>query len=907
MNKTAIRNFAMWARTKLISDTTKQAQRVGITPTEILEKLPSSTEDLEFYEGVRDPLQAPAIAQRQALVRALREKEADLGSYTAAFDTIIEEVAYTWFNRLIAIRFMEVNGYLPGHLRVLSSIRSGKREPDMVTTPFETGMDFTEEEADRIDTLRDANQMDELFRMLFIKQCNDLHALLPDLFEVTNDYTELLLSLSYIDTDGVVPHLVTDIPEADFDIAQGGQVEIIGWLYQYYISEKHDEIVGLNKANIKKQDIPAATQLFTPDWVVRYMVDNSLGRYWMERHPESSLKEKLTYLVTAKDGSLPVVNEPIAPTEVTFFDDCMGSAHILVYAFDVLLDIYTETGYSEREAAIQIVEHNLYGMDIDKRAYQLAYFAVMMKARQYNRRVLTRGITHHLAEAEETNHLPHFHCEGLTTNETMNAIGEYLITAFQDAKERGTLITVEDYDYEAFQNYLSTLEDHVSYLDLFMTQWLEEVRPLMMRLAKQAQILSKKYDVVCTNPPYMNKFDTNLKKFLTQYYKDYYRDLFSVFMYRNFDFCKEEGYSAFMTPNVWMFISSYERLRSYITTEKSIASLIQLAKGAFFQEATVDVCAFVLKNSSNIDKGYYIRLEDFKGGMEVQRQKVLAALADKDCGYFYETDQANFSKIPGAPIAYWVSPSVIQDFQTGTIMDEVMDVRQGLATADNDRFLRLWYEVSDDRCKFDSSNAQELIESGKKWVPYNKGGERRQWYGNYDYLVNWERDGFEIKNFVDNKGKLRSRPQNTDYYFREAITWGLITSGGFSIRYRTRGGIHDVSGMSAFSTGYTNLKYLLGILGTPVANYVFKILNPTINLQVGDFKNFPVLYEPQVEEQVISLVDANIALSREDWDSFETSWDFKRHPLVSYGVDSLDQAFAVGRGVYESFQPVEGE
>lgn len=641
MNKTAVKNFAVWAREKLIEDIKYKAGTIGITEEGIAEKLPQSTSDLHFYDiGTNDyaKISRIEIKQREALVKAIEIKERSYKSYQEAFENVIEEVAYTWFNRLIAIRFMEVNDYLPSGVRVLSSENKAKKEPDLVTTPFDTDLEFTSYEQDKIIQLKDDNKLDELFRMLFIKQCNKLHDILPELFEKTDDYSELLLTISFTDPEGIIHHLINDIEDVDFrindemytddrKIKADGQVEIIGWLYQYYISKKHEEVIDpLHGKTIKKADIPAATQLFTTDWVVRYMVDNSLGRYWIERNPQSKLAEKLEFFVTPKNGEIQYVNEKISPTDVTFFEPCMGSGHILVYAFDILMEIYREVGYSDRDAALSIVENNLFGMDIDKRAYQLAYFAVMMKARSYNRRALTKGISNNLAVVEESNSIDQFICDGVTTNDEQNKIGEYLVEAYKDAQEIGTLQTIEKKDYIGFTDYLHGIASSVELTEFDSNVWVKDKLPKMLQFAKQAEIMSNKYAVVCTNPPYMNKLEGQLKKFMVDNYKSYSGDLFSVFMYRNFDYCKSDGYSAFMTPNVWMFIKTYENLRNYIINQKTIISLIQMAKGAFFKEATVDISTFILKNCKSKESGLYIRLEKFKGDMEVQKQKVLEAI-----------------------------------------------------------------------------------------------------------------------------------------------------------------------------------------------------------------------------------------------------------------------------------------
>lgn len=684
MNKSAIKTFAVNARRKLIDDVTFQAGLLGITEKEIASPLKQSTSDLQFFDiGTKEYVQVAGakIRQRNALEAAIREKAKEV-DHAKAFRLVMEEVAYTWFNRLIAIRFMEVNDYLPDHVQVLSSEKPNKLEPDIVTRPFDTGLSFTPQERDMVLTMKDENKLDELFRMLFIKQCDALRPMLPGLFEHTTEYAELLLSISFRDTDGVVYRLTHDLPENIFNVnEEEGQVEIIGWLYQYYNDEPKNRIINIYKGTVKKEDIPAATQLFTTDWVVRYMVDNSLGRYWIERHPESNLAEKLAFFVTPKNGEIRRIDEFVAPEELKILDPCVGSGHILVYAFDVLMEIYRENGYTERDAAALIVQNNLFGLDIDNRAAQLAYFAVMMKARSYDRRFLSRGIKPNVLAIKESNRMGAAVRDGLTTDAEMNAISRYLVDTFRDAKELGSIITVEPKDYDSYMACLDGC-DGQGQLSMDDADWLQNTRPLLKALARQAKVLAAKYPVVCTNPPYLNKIEGRLKTFVTENYKDYSGDLFSVFTYRNLMFCKQDGYCGYMTPFVWMFIKTYEKLREFIIQSKSITTLVQMEYSAF-EEATVPICSFVLKNGRTNDKGLYFKLSDFKGGMEVQKQKVLEALADKYCGYFYEADQSNFSKIPGSPVAYWWR-SPIFDLFDGTLLSDYALPKVGLQTGENE-------------------------------------------------------------------------------------------------------------------------------------------------------------------------------------------------------------------------------
>ena len=858
MNKTAIKNFAMWARKKLISEITYKAGLVGITEMGISNPHPSSTDNIQFFDiGTQKPYQISneQINQRQALAEKIREKEIT-SDYRTAFEYIIEEVAYTWFNRLIAIRFMEVNEYLPSKIRVLSSETKGKSEPDMVTTPFDTDMEFGPYEKDRIIQLKHENRLDELFRMLFIKQCNQLGDILPELFEKTNDYTELLLSINFTDSDGIVSHLVNDIDEADFAEA----VEIIGWMYQYYNEDRKNQIINIYKGTIKKDDIPAATQLFTTDWVVRYMVDNSLGRYWIERNPQSKLKDKLEYFVTPKDGVISNINQKISPEELTFFDPCMGSGHILVYAFDVLMEIYRECGYLDREAAQAIINNNLFGLDIDDRAYQLAYFALMMKARSYDRKFFGRNIQPEIASVSETNILSKFTCDGVTEDEHKNEIGEYLVSIYKDAKELGSLISVSKHDYDAFAEYLKN-SDLKGQLTIDSDNWKRNTMPLMKKVAKQASIMSGKYTVVCTNPPYMNKMEGQLKRFVTENYKPYSGDLFSVFIYRNFEYCKPDGYSAFMTPFVWMFIKTYEQLREYIINNKSITTLVQMEYSAF-EEATVPICTFVLRNSREDRKGLYFKLSDFKGGMEVQRKKVLEAIYNKDCGYFYETKKEKFSKIPGSPIAYWVSEKFVSIFEFDTIEKYSLKVCKGGFTGNNDKYLRFWFEVC-------------YGEIPCKWNCYSKGGSFRKWYGNSQHVIYWFNDGFDLKN--DDKAGVGA----SKYYGKEHFVWSGISSGYASFRYDIKNTFFDDVSPAIIFSNTVNWA-ILGLCNSMVVKSVLEIVAPTMHFQAGDIKQIPV--KKEIIDIDSNKIKQNISISKNDWDSFETSWDFKSHPLLHFGV-----------------------
>lgn len=670
MDKTAIKNFAIWARKKLIADSIYKASLLGISEKGIEEPLPQSTNDTQLFDiGMKEPysITGHEIGQRKKLVEAIQKKEKDL-KYKAAFQNVMEEVAYTWFNRLIAIRFMEVNDYMPSHIRVLSSDNPGKTEPDLVTTPFDSDLSFSEKEKQQIIHWKNENKVDDVFRMLFIKQCNALNDPLPMLFERISDYTELLLNVSVTDREGIIWHLIHDIPENNFNVtAIGddgkpvGQVEIIGWFYQYYISEKHESVVDpLHGKVVEKEDVPAATQLFTTDWVVRYIIDNSVGRYWIERNPNSSLKNKLEYFVAPKDGNIRFIDEKITPEQLTVLDPCMGSAHFGVYAFDVLEQIYQECGYSERDAAASIVINNLFGLDIDKRAAQLASFAITMKAMQYDKRFLKRKIFPHFYEIKESNGVDSNTVDYFANgDERLKQDMQSILHDLQDAKEYGSIIQINPVNFDALFTRFAEIKDISSLgkIDSFET---------LLPLVQEAKILSDKYAVVATNPPYLNKFDAKLKKYIVDNYADYKGDLFSVFIYRNFGFCEKNGYSGFMTPNSWLAATLYKKLRDYIFDNKKITTLVQMANGAFFKEATVDICSFVLCNQKEKENGVYIRLESFPGDMELQRMKTLEGIRNHS-NYVYEASTKEFCLIPGSPIAFWLSRKGIEAFSVGTI------------------------------------------------------------------------------------------------------------------------------------------------------------------------------------------------------------------------------------------------
>lgn len=890
MDKTAIKKFAIWARNKLIADSIYRARLLGITDKGIQAPLPQSTKDAQFFDiGLKEPsaITGDAITQRKNLVAVIQEKAKE-STYPEAFSHIMEETAYTWFNRLIAIRFMEVNDYLSA--RVLSSKTPEKIEPDLVTSPFDSDLTFSEDESRQIVDWKMNNQTDDLFRMLFLKECNALNEPLPMLFEKIADYTELLLTLSISDRDGVVWHLVHDIPEDDFR----DQVQIIGWLYQYYNTEPKDKVFARKSSEkIKKEDIPAATQLFTPDWIVRYMVENSLGRLWVEGHPNENLKGQWKYYIDEAEqeesvqeqlNQIHAEHSKLNPKDLTCLDPCCGSGHILVYMFDVLMQIYQSRGYRDRDAAISIVEHNLYGLDIDERAAQLAYFAVMMKARQYDRRFLSRGLQPHIYAIEESNGLTKWsdmrgqvEAEQMSLEDQFVNLADELIDTFWDAKNYGSLLQVEPGNYDGLLAYMQQLLDE-GCNNLFLSGWLQEVAERMPKLVRQAKLLRQKYWVCITNPPYMGAGNMNrkLSDFVKKNYADYKSDMFSACMVRFTQMTEEKGFLGFLSPYVWMFISSYEKLRELFIQQKTIQTLIQFEYSAF-EEATVPICTFVLCNHYINKKGVYFRLTDYKGGMEVQRKKMLEALVTHDKTVYFESSVDNFAKIPGSPVAYWVNKKVFCNFD-GPKLENYGISRAGLSTGDNDKFFRLWYEVAFNNIALSCSNNEEYLMSDRKFVPCNKGGNYRKWYGNLEYILDWSNP------------ETFHRPRTTymDLYYKPALTWSVITSNIFNSRYYPQGLLFDHASASFFAKKEDTSFSIEGYLNSIVAQKILTILNPTINTGSDVIMKLPYKTSESNKKQCTNLVKENISISKSDWDSFETSWDFQTHPLLA--LPALDMA-----------------
>lgn len=879
MNKAALKNLATKARKELMERVKLQARKIGITKDQIEEASIESSDAL-YIDGRQ--LSDTERKQRDNLIARIEE---------IGFDRVIEETAYTWFNRLVALRFMEVNNYLPTKVRVLSSEDETSTVPDMIkevlTLDLEIDKEFVYE-------LKMNNDTEKLFKYLITVHCNDLNRYLPFMFETIEDYMLILFPDGLLGADSFTKDMIDteQIPEEDWK-----NVEIIGWLYQYYIAEENDRVIRAKK-RYKKEEIPYATQLFTPKWIVRYMVQNSLGRYWIESHPEHHdlVQSWEFYLENTnpdeefKQKLEPYINNKLNVEDIKCFDPAMGSGHVLVYMFDILFQIYSKCGYLERDIPKLIIENNLYGLDIDKRAYQLACFSVVMKALEYNKRFLRHierdGLTLNLAIIQETNHLNADDISflaGEPNNENYEKIKVFL-EQFKDAKAIGSLIQIESLDIDLLQERLLELENQSN--DLFITEKRERLLPLFKQLIKQALIMNSRYDIFVTNPPYAGRryLTKEITEYIDEHYPDVKSDLFSSFIEYSFRMTKKNGQMGFMTPYVWMFISSYEKLRKKIIKDRNISSLVQLEYSGF-DGATVPICTFTLRNYNSGAEGEYVRLADFRGAAN-QSIKTLEAVQNPSVPYRYTFNQENFSKIPGSPIAYWATNQVINIFNRNKLLKEAAMPRQGLATADNNRFLRLWHEVYIDKIGFNKLNRTEAMKSGCKWFPYNKGGEYRKWYGNQEYVINWNEDGKELQNFK------RAVIRNQEFYFRECITWSFVSSSYFGARYSPPGFIFDVGGSSLFPK-VDDIKILTGLLTSKISSYFLSFINPTLNYQVGNIGSIPIPYQiDRFQEELIELlVSKTILISKYDWDSFESSWDFSKHPLLKFPAPTIESSF----------------
>ena len=861
MNKSAIQKFAIWARTEMIAQVEQRAYQYGITKDGYGEE-----NAVTVMGRALTPVEQE---QRWELILQIKHK---------GYTQVMEEVAYTWFNRFIALRFMEVNNYLPTHIRVFSD-STGAFKPEILSSAMMVELDGMDRA--KVAQMIDANQTEDLYRYLLLTQCNALNEALPKMFEKMGGYTELLLPNNILRTDGILGRMVNEIPEVDWS----DQVQIIGWLYQYYNAELKDETFALLKKNVKitKERIPSATQLFTPDWIVRYMVENSLGRLWIEGHPNEELKSGWKYYldeaeqesdVQARLKKIQAEYRNLKPQDIKVIDPCMGSGHILVYAFDVLVQIYKSYGISERDAAKLILENNLYGLDIDDRAAQLAYFAVMMKARQHDRRIFSRGVQPNVFSIQESNTVNRHHLKffgwqmsHLERNLALNQVNA-LLDEFVDAKEYGSILNISKQDWGLLYRFVGS----VDYSDQMTLEamGLEETKDRIFELVKIAATMAQKYDVVVTNPPYMGGggMSTKLIEFVKNNYPDAKSDLFACCIEKGNQMTVLNGYNCMVTMQSWMFLSSFEKMREKLLASNTITNLMHMENMVMGIAFGTAVTCF--RNSTLPEyKGTYnhISLKDVTDG----EPDVFPVPGNR----LAQISVERFSAIPGVPIAYWVSDNFVKAYSYPQLSDYGF-ARSGLQTGNNELYLRLWHELDINRIAFGMKNKEEYVQTGRKWTPQIKGGSYRKWYGNFDYVVNWENDGDEIRKC---NGCRLNALANDELFFKEGATWSHTTSGGFGARYLPEGHLFNVEAPTYFADQRI-LKYALGMLNSKIAQHYLNAINSTVHYLVGNISTLPLLVNDCYDERIREVVDDCITISKKDWDAFETSWDFLVHPLV---------------------------
>lgn len=799
--------------------------------------------------------------KRELLIKRVRE---------LSLEQVIEEAAFTWFNRIIAIRYMEINDMLPLTkdnqslgIRILSS-KDNTSDPEILKFTNlinkDLDIDFKKE---KFVELKDEN---EKFKYVLLLVCKKLGKVIPQVFDGITDYIDILIPDNLLNDTGFITKVVNDVPESNFN-----QVEIVGWLYQYYNQVEKDRVISAKKT-YKKNEIAYATQLFTPDWIVKYMVENTLGKYWIEHNGNNELCDNWKYFI--KDN-IENNGDKLNPTDITFIDPCCGSGHVLVYAFEVFYQIYLKAGYNKNEIPELILKNNLYGLDIDDRAGQLSVLSVILKAREYDKNIFNKEIVCKLniMSIQESNLISDILLDNIK-NEKNRDYAKYLIDSFKNAKEIGSLLILNNNDYTNLRQEL--IDDN--------TIFGIELREKLLPIIQIANILMNKYDIVVTNPPYMSQsnMSSKLKEYVSKYYNNYKADLFSAFMIRNKNYCINNGYMGFLTPFVWMFISSFEKLRDMILTNCNITSIVQLEYNSF-DAACVPVVSFVIRNSHDDDyKGNYVRLSSFPG-VAIQEQKYLEAINDKP-EYYFETNLKKMTDIPKKPIAYWLSEDFLKNFDEKKISDYA-SVVTGMTTADNNRFLRKWWEIDYNKIAFNCDNTNNKY----KWYPYQKGGEYRKWYGNNEYVVNWENNGYEIKNFKDEAtGKVRSSSYNDNYILHEGLSWTYLSNSCFGIRYVPKGFLFDNKGSMIFCKD--NLYYILGFLCSKYAHQILDLLNPTISFQPGDIASVPIKLSND-KTIIEEIVKNNIDIEKGEWDSFETSWDFKKNPIINKGLikDNINQ------------------
>ncbi len=832
MNDTALKNFATQSRTTLMRDVLTQMRRWAI---DAAATVPAAADVLNGQ---------PLTAQQREQRRALLERCAAVGE-----EALCEQVAYTWFNRFAAIRFMELHDYLPCHLRFFSAADDAVScKPQVLDEALNADIEGVDRV--RVAELVQAGDPDALFRYLLLAQCNELAAALPTVFERVGSAMELLLPERLLREGGVIWNMVEGLDVADWD-----KVEVLGWLYQFYNAELKDDFFKA-KRKASAADIAPATQLFTPEWIVRYMVENSLGRLWMLNRPESSLRERMEYYIEP-DAEHEDFLRVESPEDITFCDPACGSGHILSYAFELLFYMYEEAGYRTREIPELILTKNLSGMEIDQRAAQIASLVLALRAREHDRRFFGRGVQADVCVLES---IPFEEGE-------LTCCGKPLADALAHLGEVGSLLAPTEEDLASLQAELATCEG-----DLFANAKADKLKLAIEKCEK----LARRFDVVVANPPYMgsSSFNPFMSKWAKKNYPETKSDLCTCFIERGYALAKERGYSAMVTMQSWMFLGSFEKMRERLLAEKGIVTMAHLGPRAFdaIGGEVVSVTADVLYNAAFAGRGAYFRLVDINGS-EPKRQALLEAIKNPDCGYFYRADATTFKTIPGSPIAYWASEGILNAFVSGKKLESIGKPRQGLATGENARFVREWWEVVASKESFDCEPAEEAANSGMKWFPYNKGGDFRKWYGNNEFVIDWAKDGFAVRSFAG------SVIRNPDCYFKPSITWSKISSGTIAFRFKPRGHVFDVAGTSIFGKE-AELKYLQGACNSSVIMKIASMLSPTLNFEVGQIATYPIIVDFDSEAVVNQTVDDLRSLSKTDWDSFETSWDFKRHPLL---------------------------
>ena len=870
MDKAVLRNFAIESRKDLMEKIDKKIKLFYVDE----EFKKDNRGDVIVLSNNKHTLTLTKVedSNRDKLLKRIVE----LG-----YESVVEEAAYTWFNRLVAIRYMEVNNYLPLSvdnqsldINVLSS-KSGELIPDilkfsnLIRSDLDIG--FNKE------VYSNLQSEDAKYKYILLLVCKKLGNVIPQIFKGITDYVDLLIPDNLLKENSFISKMLMDIPISYFS-----EVEIIGWLYQYYNQTEKDRVVKSKKV-YKKNEIAYATQIFTPDWIVKYLVDNSLGKYYLEHGGDQTLKNNMEYYIDTEIQQ----SSFVSPEEITFIDPCCGSGHILSYAFDLLYKMYELSGYMKKDIPKHILKNNIYGLDIDNRAVQLSIISIILKARSYDKDFFNRDIISNIniVSINDTANVDDYFFE--TLGPELKDYFKKMKDTYINSKEYGSLIQPIENNIELINKFLemdNTIEKYM-------------LKESFDNIFKQNEILSKKYSVVVTNPPYMNSsvMSNELKNFLKNNYEIGKVDLFSSFMIRNSKFAEDNGYFSFMTPNVWMFLKSYEKLRNNIINQFSIDSLIQLAKGSFFKEATVDICAFVIKKCKSALKGSYIRLEDFKGDMYLQQEKTLCAIKDNNCNYRYLVDQRQFKKIPGSPIAFWVSDDIYNSFNLQKLGD-VADLCQGLTTTDNEKYVRFWYEVSKNNIGYNIKTKEDAIKSLKKWFPFNKGGSYRKWYGNRELVVNYQNDGKEIKDDVMRKYPYLNSPdfvvKNSKHYFSRGLTWSALTSGKFSIRFFEDGFICADKGQGLFTENDDLLFYLCALLNSKVADYYLNMISPTLDYNCGYVKLIPYINSEKYKNEIKELVEENINISKEEWNLRECSWDFKRNPIIkdnSYIKECVDE------------------